>query len=141
MLSLAPLATSCSSSMPLLEPSVFPMVSNKFFWTPWLLTSPSTASLSAIMFASPFCISRTCLARTMRLLPLVESLVVSYLKTWMVPAAKLFLWSSEFRVAVKFVVACRIPEVMLDTRSWSYVRRGPVKSEGGIEERKEDWVI
>ena len=93
------------------------------------------------MFASPLCISRTCFARTIRLLLLVESLVVSYLKTWMVPAAKLFLWSREVRVAVKFVVACRIPEVMLDTRSWSYVRRGPVKSEGGIEEKKEDWVI
>ncbi len=72
---------------------------------------------------------------------LVEAVVVSYLNTWMVPAAKLFLWSSDGRTAVKFEVAWRIPEVMLATRSWSCVSRGPVKSEEGIEERREDWVM
>ena len=141
MLSLAPLATSCSSSEPLLAPIVFPMVSNKFFWTPWLVTSPSTASLSAIMLASPFCISRTYLPLTISLLPFVDSPAVSCLNTCMVPAAKLFLWSIDVSVAVKLEVACRIPEVMLATRSWSWVRRGPVRSAGGIEERREDCVM
>lgn len=141
MLSLAPLATSYSSSMPLLAPIVFPIVSNKFYCTPWLVTSPSTASLSAIMLASPFCISRTCLARTIRLLPFVDSLAVSCLNTCMVPAAKLFLWSIVVNVAVKLEVASRIPEVILATRSWSWVRRGPVKSAGGMEERREDCVM